>query len=186
MGFPGGSDGKESACNAGDLGSIPGLGRSPGEGNGNPLHYSCLENSMDGWTWQATVHGVTKSRTPLSDFTFSTHGIFPGKNTGVGCHSLLQGILSTQGSNLCLLHCRQILYCWAIWEAGELQHSDKSISHSQPEGEWQSDAPWLDCLMELGGCTRLHKIYPFWRLGPWGSILPSSLNFSPWWEILDV
>ena len=55
--FPGGSDGKESACNAGDLGSIPGLGTSPGEGNGNPLQYSCLENPMDGGAWWATVHG---------------------------------------------------------------------------------------------------------------------------------
>ena len=53
----------------GDLGSIPGLGRSPGEGNGNPLRYSCLENPMDGGAWWATVHGVTKSRTRLSDFT---------------------------------------------------------------------------------------------------------------------
>ena len=51
LGFPGSSDGKESACNAGDLGSIPGLGRSPGEGNGNPLHHSCLENPMDGEAW---------------------------------------------------------------------------------------------------------------------------------------
>ena len=62
-GFPGGSDGQESACNAEDLGSIPGLGRSPGEGNGKPLQYSCLENLMDGGTWQAIVHGVTKSQT---------------------------------------------------------------------------------------------------------------------------
>ena len=61
-GFPGGSDGKESACNAGDQSLIPGSGRS-GEGNGNPLQYSCLENSMDGGAWWATVHGVTKSRT---------------------------------------------------------------------------------------------------------------------------
>ena len=68
--FPGGSDGKASARNAGDPGSIPGLGRSPGEGNGNPLQYSCLENSMDGGAWWATVHGVAKSRTFLSDFTF--------------------------------------------------------------------------------------------------------------------
>ena len=51
---------KASACNAGDLGSIRGLGRSPGEGNGNPLQYSCLENSMDRGVWQATVHGVAK------------------------------------------------------------------------------------------------------------------------------
>ena len=58
--FPGGSDGKESACNAGDLGLIPGWGRSPGEGNGYPLQYSCLENPIDRGAWQATVHGVTK------------------------------------------------------------------------------------------------------------------------------
>ena len=69
--FPGGSDGKASAYNAGDPGSIPGLGRSPGEGNGNPLQYSCLENPTDGRTWWATVHGVTESQTWLSDFTFT-------------------------------------------------------------------------------------------------------------------
>ena len=63
LGFSGGSDGKESTCNAGDLGSIPGLGRSPGGGHGNPLQYSCLENPMDRGDWQATVHGVAKSRT---------------------------------------------------------------------------------------------------------------------------
>ena len=61
--FPGGSDGKASAYNAGDLGWIPGSGRSPGEGNGNPLQYSCLENPMDGGAWWATVHGVAKSWT---------------------------------------------------------------------------------------------------------------------------
>ena len=55
QGFPGGSDSKESACSAGDLGLIPGSGRSPGEGNGNPLQYSCLENSMDTGAWRATV-----------------------------------------------------------------------------------------------------------------------------------
>ena len=69
--FPGGSDGKESACNPGDLSSIPGLEKSPGEGNGNPLQYSCLENPTDGGAWWATVHGVAKSRTRLSDFTFT-------------------------------------------------------------------------------------------------------------------
>ena len=69
MDFPGGSDGKASVYNAGDLGSIPGLGRSPGEGNGNPLQYYCLENPTDRGPWSATVHGVTKSRTRLSDFT---------------------------------------------------------------------------------------------------------------------
>ena len=71
VGFPGGSEVKASACSAGDLGSIPGLGRSPGEGNGNPLQYSCLENPMGGAARWATVHGVAKSRTRLSDFTFT-------------------------------------------------------------------------------------------------------------------
>ena len=61
LGFPGGSEGKESACTAGDLGLIPGLGRSPGEGNSNPLQYYCLENPMDRGAWWATVHGVVKS-----------------------------------------------------------------------------------------------------------------------------
>ena len=67
--FPGSLDGKASANNAGDTGSIPGLGRSPGKGNGNPLQYSCLENPMDPGAWWATVHGVAKSRTRLSDFS---------------------------------------------------------------------------------------------------------------------
>ena len=62
MGLPGGSDSKESACNAGDLALIPGSARSPGEGNGNSLQYSCLENSMDGGDWWTAVHGVAKSQ----------------------------------------------------------------------------------------------------------------------------
>ena len=62
-GFPGGSDGKESACNVGDPGSIPGSGRSPGEGNGSPLQYSCPENPSDREAWRATVHGVAESDT---------------------------------------------------------------------------------------------------------------------------
>ena len=65
---PCGSAGKESACSVRDLGSIPGLGRSPGEGKGYPLQYSCLENSMD-----SIVHGITKSQTGLSDFHFHFH-----------------------------------------------------------------------------------------------------------------
>ena len=65
--FPGGSDGKESACNVGNPGSIPGLGRSTGKGNGYPLQYSCLENPMDRGAWRATVHGIAKSQTRLSD-----------------------------------------------------------------------------------------------------------------------
>ena len=63
MCFPGGANGKESTCNVGDLGLIPGSGRSPGEGHGNPLQYYCLENPMDWGAWQAVVHGVPKSQT---------------------------------------------------------------------------------------------------------------------------
>ena len=86
VGFPGGSEVKASAYNVRDLGSIPGLGRSPGEGNGNPLQYFCLENSMDGGAWWATAHGVTKSRTRLSDFTF----LFPLSLYIVNFHLLIQ------------------------------------------------------------------------------------------------
>ena len=76
MGFRGGSDGKASACNAGDLGSIPRLGRPPGEGNGNPLQYSCLEDSTDGGIWWSTVPGVAKSRTRLASSHASQADLF--------------------------------------------------------------------------------------------------------------
>ena len=69
--FPGGLEVKVSACSVGDLGSIPGLGRFLGEGNGNQLQHFWLENPMDGGAWWATVHGVAKSQTRLSDFTFT-------------------------------------------------------------------------------------------------------------------
>ena len=103
MGFFGGSEVKASACNAGYLGSIPGSERSPGEGNGNPLQHSCLENPMDGGAWWATVHGVAKSQTRLSNFSslhftssfmwrrqwHPTPVLLPGKSHGrrslVGC-----------------------------------------------------------------------------------------------------
>ena len=67
VGFPGGSNGEEFACNAGDLGSIPGWGRYPGKGNGNPLQDSCLDNSMDRGAWRATVSGAAKNQTRLSN-----------------------------------------------------------------------------------------------------------------------
>ena len=70
MGFPGSLDGKEHACKEGDLGSIPGLGRSPGEGTGYPLQYSCLGKPMDRGALQPTVHGIAKSQTRKSDFHF--------------------------------------------------------------------------------------------------------------------
>ena len=70
-GFPGGSAGKESTCRVGDLGSIPGLGRSPGDGNGYPLQYSGLETSMNREAWWATIHGVANSQTQLSHLHFA-------------------------------------------------------------------------------------------------------------------
>ena len=83
LGFSGGSDDKAFTCNVGDLGSIPGSGRSPGEGHGNPFQYSCLENSMGRGAWQATVHGFANSQTQLSN-TIQQHNnivlkIMPGK-----------------------------------------------------------------------------------------------------------
>ena len=71
VGFPGGSDSKESACNAGDPGSVLGSGRFPGEGHGNPPQYFCLKNSMDRGAWWATVHGVTEPRSPSSEWRVS-------------------------------------------------------------------------------------------------------------------
>ena len=91
--LPGGSEVKASTFNAGDLGSIPGLGRSPGEGNGNPLQYSCLENPMDGGAWWAIVHGVAKSQTRLSDFTHSLR-------------ALVRRVSVTKGENA--------QYCWLL------------------------------------------------------------------------
>ena len=79
MGLPGGSVVKKLSANAGDVGSVLGLGRSPGEGNGNPLPYSCLENSMDRGAWRATIHGVIKSWAQLKQLSTHTHtvGITP-------------------------------------------------------------------------------------------------------------
>ena len=91
--YPCGSAGKASAHNVGDPGSLPGSGRSPGEGNGNPLQYSCLENSMEGVAWQATVHGVPKSQTQLNDFTFyhviQIHLTLLGSMHETGCSGLV-------------------------------------------------------------------------------------------------
>ena len=97
MGFPGGSDGKESACNAGDPGLIPGLGGFPGEGNGQPLQYSCLGNPMDRGARWATVPEVPKSRTRLSDW----HGHI----------SLLFVLISQRPSNLLFFSCFSPLFC---------------------------------------------------------------------------
>ena len=87
-GFPGGSEGEVSACSVGDLGSIPGLGTSPGEGDGNPLQYSCLGNPMDGGAWWATVRGVTKGQTQLSNFTFTFMYVYSAVSDSSQPHGL--------------------------------------------------------------------------------------------------
>ena len=122
---------KVAACSARDAGSILGSGRYPGEGNVNPLQYSCLGNPMDRRAWWATVHGVTKSQIwQMTEHAQNIENWNQGKRkpfplekrtwaigrrqaAGVGCHFLLQGTFLIQGWNpslLCLLHCKWILY----------------------------------------------------------------------------
>ena len=91
MGFPGGSDGKESACNAGDPGSVPGSGRSPGERNGYALQYFCLENSMNMRAWWATVHGVRKEGFFID--------ISPKKVYGQEAHEKMFNVIKHQGNS---------------------------------------------------------------------------------------
>ena len=116
LGFPGGSDGKESVCNAGDLGLIPGLGRSPGEGNGNILQYSCLENPMDRGAWWDAVHGVSKSQTQLEWLT-QTH-----TNTTHSSFCIYGGLLFSWKHRhlnfrfICLLILRKKKCCHIVFE----------------------------------------------------------------------
>ena len=128
MDFPGGSDGKVSVYSVRDPGSIPGLGRFPEEGNGNPLQYSCFENPMDGGAWCRLLSMgwqryprapnfifCEKVKVAQSCPTLQPHGLYsswnsPGQNTGVGSLSLLQQIFPTQELNWGLLHCGWILY----------------------------------------------------------------------------
>ena len=92
-----GSEGKASACNVGDSGSIPGLGRSSGEGSSTPLQHSRLENPRDGGAWWVTVHGVAKSRTRLSDFTF-TYGVTRPQGCGQAWRSLVESLAPPKAS----------------------------------------------------------------------------------------
>ena len=122
--LPGGSEDKASACNAGDLGSIPGLGRSPGEGIGNPLQYSCLENPMDRGAWWATVHGVAKSRTWLSNFTHITHTPSPteSKRLFYTSVSLLLSRIQGYHYHLSKSHIYVLVYCIGVF-ISRLLHS---------------------------------------------------------------
>ena len=125
LGFPGGADSKESICNVQDPGSIPGLGRSPGERHGNLLQYSCLENphgqrSLAGYSLWNHKESDTIERLSTAQVCNHMDCSLPGSSvhkilqarTGVGCHALLQRIFPTQGLNPCFLQCsgRWILY----------------------------------------------------------------------------
>ena len=133
-GFPGGSEVKVSASNVGDPGLIPGSGRSPGEGNGNPLQYPCLENPMDGGAWWATVHGVAKSRTRLSYFTFTCSNTYnviskiqrnlpEGKRTWKMTELKWGRRCSLKAESLFSQSWEFFLCCWICTLAGPLLHS---------------------------------------------------------------
>ena len=132
-GFPGGSDGKESACNAGDLGLIPGSGRSPEERNGNPLQYSCLENPMDRGAWRFTVHGVAKSWHDWATNTFSFFSV-----SWRWCCSLqlsqLKGRLPCNAPCPCKKHAICLFFS-CISPA-------KSSLLKIPAGNWSSEGQW--------------------------------------------
>ena len=135
LGFPGGSEVKASACNAADLGLIPGLGRSPWEGNGTPLQYSCLENPMDGGAWWATVHGVAKSRTRLSDF--------------ISLHLGDEGWNLRQGVSFKKWCFTAVMYTWwlkLIKKLSLINWRGKSVINSQ--------LTWVQCLFCVRCCAK--------------------------------
>ena len=118
-GFPGGSKGKESACNAGDSGSVPDSGRSPGEGNGYPLQYSYLENSMDRGAWWAIVHGIAKSRTQLTNALTSQQTETFRRHFSGACWEVLWGkylLLPPRVIFKAVSCCSEFLYSWGSAE----------------------------------------------------------------------
>ena len=124
LGVPGGLDDKESACNEGHLGLIPGSGRSPGEGNGNPLQYSCLENPVDGGAWRATVHGVAElDTTEWLHFsfwlTFWLHRV-------LSLVTIMNRGAFSRGSTSS--------WCWCNWFCGGLV--TESVSHNEQTCLW--------------------------------------------------
>ena len=139
MGFPGGSSGKEPTCNAEDIrdrGSIPGLGRSPGGENGNPLQYSCLENPMDRGAWRAIVHRVTKSQTQLKRLKHANQEYITQRREKSKCYSWS----FTKLTQTCLFneYCLQLcLEKWApdLWVISEFLESSEIYSRftSRPE-----------------------------------------------------
>ena len=129
-----------SAYNAGDPGSIPGLGRSPGEGNGSPLHYSCLENPMDRGAWQAIVQGVTKSRTWLSNFTFTS---FKNYIIYCGCPTPYQNFVNSPNQTPLNLHPMRDTWVQSLGQEDPLE---KGIATYSGVLAWR--IPWT---VESGG-----------------------------------
>ena len=164
-GFSGGSAGKESACNVGDLGSTPRLGRSPGEGNGYPLQYSGLENSMD-----CTIRGVAKSQTWLSDF----HLPFPASLAGIestwnsGDPSSIPGSGRSPGEGIGYPH----QYSWSPLVAQTVKNLPAMLE------TWVRSLGWEDPLEE-GLAT--HSSILAWRI-PWTDE-PSGLQFRMSWRV---
>ena len=159
-GFPGGSKGKESACNAGDLGSIPGLGRSPGEGNGNPLQYSCLENSLNRGAWQAVVYPEAgkewrqEEKVTTEDEKFGWHHWLSGHESEQAL-----GVDDRQGSLACCSPwVRKELDTTERWNWTELQiqrdSSLKEIIFQCKRQEGKQRHNWIGTINKRGGSFR--------------------------------
>ena len=176
LGFFGGSDSKESACNAGDSGSIPGSGRSPGEGNGNPLQYSCLENPMDGGAWWATVHGVSKSWTRLSDFTFTFWDV--GRLWSKHCaFGLCLDLWSVVGVVKLWVQLSVVFFCFVLFFAGE--------GRKMPSGQsWERGREWV----RVGGEDWERNIYILaadWTMKGGHSCLLKGFGLVAWhWQLV--
>ena len=145
--FQGGSDDRASACNVGNRGSIPGSGRSAGEGKGYPLQCSCQENPMDGGAWWATVRGVAKSQTQLGDFTFT---FFPS----LSCtYRLCFSIYSLR--ELC-----------GSWKSSEAKtKKDKQRAFGWDNGSWVSQAPRVMTERKMSWVCQCFQFISFWKKG---------------------
>ena len=140
--FPDGSEGKESACNVGHPGLIPWLGRFPGGGHGNPLQYPCLKNTMDRGTCQATIHGVTKSRTWLSNWQFHFHCV---------------RVLYTVKSRIWI---SQMMWKWSRSVVSDSASPSTVICHAPPSMWFPRQEYWVGCQFLLQG------IFPTQRSSP--------------------
>ena len=184
---PGGLDSKASAYNVGNLGSIPGWGRSPGEGNGNPLQYSCLENPMDGGGWLATVLGVGKSRTWPSDFTSLPHSeclrsrcplshfSWCTADTNTNCVRWEawqeESRMAERGGKKCPVVIEQVEHRgWFVREDVRLGFSDL-----WPSKDVSSKAIKASCPLPLTPLTARAPVDPVPCMGPWGRELESEV-----------